>query len=124
MQRASAPPRRAPGRSLASCIRYPPPPRSEAPADASAESRLCRVFFSVQTHPALLSPEKFSQEKRFEQLLASLEKNKETKKRRKKRKEKEKKTPNQRICVSAPVSRMEGGGLSFGFLLKAKVSVG
>lgn len=50
------------------------------------------VFFSsFQTHPALLSPEKFSQEKRFEQLLASLEKNKETKKRRKKKERKRKK---------------------------------
>lgn len=77
-------------------------------------------IFSLQTHPALLSPAGLGQEKRFEQLLVSLERNRETKGgggEEGKRKEKKEKTPK------SAWPGVEGVGFSFGFLLKAKGSL-
>lgn len=97
---------------------YVTPRCAAAPANGSPRGGLilAGVFFFApfEARPVLLSPEKVSREKRFEQLLASLERNKETnktkrnKRGKKEKKIKKKKTPNRTIHVLMPVFRMDG----------------
>lgn len=91
-------------------------------------SSLLGGFAPFETRPVLLSPEKVSREKRFEQLLASLERNKErnkTKRNQRGKKEKKKKKPKpNNPRAHASISNGRGRFFSFGFLLKAKVRAG
>lgn len=128
---AGAPPLRP--RPRAPAAAYVTPRRAAAPADGSPRgggggSSLLGGFAPFETRPVLLSPEKVSREKRFEQLLASLERNKErnkTKRNQRGKKEKKKKKPKPNSPrAHASISNGRGRFFSFGFLLKAKVRAG
>lgn len=130
---AGAPPA-PPASRASSSVRYPAPRgcsrRRVAPGwrGCGGGSSLLGGFAPFETRPVLLSPEKVSREKRFEQLLASLERNKErnkTKRNQRGKKEKKKKKPKPNSPrAHASISNGRGRFFSFGFLLKAKVRAG